>query len=197
VTVGLPPPPQQQQQRLGDRHVAVLVALAAADVDAHAPGIDVADRKREPLAQAQPGAVEQDEEDPVAQLAHRGEQAVHLRAREHIRQALRARRLDHPLPVPGPVEDVAIDELETAAVDVDRAPGVGLQQIGEIDPQLLSAQVIGTAVEEGGGAAHRAGVALLGLAGHALERQGTPQGGVALVETGLLGGIHGNTLLGR
>lgn len=197
MAVGLPPAPQQEQQGLGDRHVAILVALAAADVQAHTPGIDVADLQRQPLAQAQPGAVEQDEEDAIAELAHRAEEGEHLRAREHIRQPLRARRLDDPLPVPGPVEDVAVEELEAAAVDVDRAPGVGPQQSGEVDPQVLGAQVIGAALEEAGGAAHRAGVALLGLRGHALELQGTQQGGIALVETGLLGGIHGHTLLGR
>ena len=197
MTVGGPPLAQHLQQRRGDRHVAVLVALAGAHMQAQAVRVDVADLQGQPLAQAQPGAVEGHEEDPVAELAHRAEQPQGLGAGQHIGQAGGARRLDDGGPGPRLVQHMAVEELQPAAVELDRAPGMGLQQLGEVDPQVLRAQVVRTAIEERGGAPHGTGIGIDGLLGHALELEGAQHAGIQGLEPGLFGGIHGGTLLGE
>jgi hypothetical protein len=69
--VGCPPAAQPVEQRVGDRQRAVFVALASAHMNPQPLRVDVADLQRQPFAQTQAGAVEGDEEDPVAALADR------------------------------------------------------------------------------------------------------------------------------
>lgn len=189
-----PPAAQHVQQRLGDRHIAILVALTSAHRDAHPLRVDVAHLQRQPLAQTQPRAVEGGEEDPVAELAYRAQQPQGLLPRQHVRQALWARRLDDLGPVPRPLEHLAVEELQTTAVELDRRPGMGLQERREVGLELLSAQVVGAALEEIGATPDSARVGLDGLLGLTLELQGAQQGGVEGVKPGLLVRIQGDTL---
>ncbi len=184
------------EQRGGDRHVAVLVALAGAHRQAQVVRVDVADRQCQALTQAQPGAVAGHEEDAVAPFAHQAEPSQDLGTGQHIGQADGARRLDDRGPRPRFVQHMAVEELQPTAVELDRAPGVGLQPLGEVDPQVLRGQVVRTAIEERGGAPHRAGIAINGPLGSALELQGAQLASVKGVKPGLFGGVPGGTLLG-
>jgi hypothetical protein len=87
-----------------------------------------ANRQRQPLTETQSGTVEGHEEHSVAQLVDRAEQVVGLLTGEHIGQPLHLRRLDDIDPVPWPLQDMAIEELQTAAIQLDRAPGMGLSR---------------------------------------------------------------------
>ena len=147
-----------------------------------------------PSLRRKPRAVEGGEEDPVAELAYRAQQPQGLLPRQHIRQALRTRRLDDLGPVPRPLEDIAVEELQTTAVELDRRPGMGLQECREVGLELLSRQVVGAALEEIGAAPDGARVGLDGLLGLTLELQGAQHGGVEGVKPGLLDRIHGDTL---
>ena len=173
VLVGLPPLAQHSQQRLCDRHIPILIALAAPNVDAHALPVDIPHLQRQPLSKAQSGAVEGHEEYSVAQFVDRAEQTLGLLPGEHIRQALYPRRLDDIDPIPGSVQDMAIEELQTTAVQLDRAPGVGFEQIGEVRAQLLGAQIVWTAVEILGGTSDCTRVRVLCGLGLSLKLQGT------------------------
>ncbi len=57
MAMSLPALTEQEQGALGQGDVAVAVALAGADVEEHAPGIDVADFQVERFAQAQAAGV--------------------------------------------------------------------------------------------------------------------------------------------
>ena len=190
VLVGLPPLAQHAQQRLGDRHVPILVTLAVADMDAHALPVDIADLQSEPLAQPQAGTVERDEEHPVAQLVDRAQQTQGLLARQHVRKPADMRRFDDIDPVPWSVQDMTIEELQTAALELDCAPRVGFEQIGEVLAHLLGAQIVRTAVEIRRRAPYGTGVSVLRGLGLSLQLQGALHALVQGGKAGLFYGIH-------
>jgi hypothetical protein len=53
MTMSFPELAQEQERAPGQRDIPIVVALAGADVQEHALGIDVADLQPKPLAQAQ------------------------------------------------------------------------------------------------------------------------------------------------
>ena len=78
--------PQALQGALGQRHIAVLIALATADVQEHAFGINVADLEAQPFAQAQATGVNEQQADMLIRRGHRGEHTADFGSREHHRQ---------------------------------------------------------------------------------------------------------------
>ncbi len=78
--------PQAFEGAFGQRHVAVLIALATADVQEHAFGINVANLEAQPFAQAQAAGVNEQQTDVLIRRGHRGEHAAHLGSGEHHRQ---------------------------------------------------------------------------------------------------------------
>ena len=78
--------PQALQGEFGQRHVAIPIALASADVQEHALGIDVADFEAQAFAQAQAAGVNEQQADALIGRGHRGEHAADFRGGEHHRQ---------------------------------------------------------------------------------------------------------------
>ena len=70
---------------------------------------------------------------------------------------------------------------------------MGLHQRHEVGLEVLSRQVVGTAVEEIGAPPDGARIGLDGLLGLALELQGAQHGGIQGVKPGLRDGIRGDT----
>jgi len=58
MAVGFPERPEQNQRALRQRHVAITIAFASADVDEHALGIDIAYLQPQALAQTQSTGVD-------------------------------------------------------------------------------------------------------------------------------------------
>jgi hypothetical protein len=77
---------QEQQGAFGQRDIAVLVTLAAADVNEHPFGINVADLQAQPFAQAQAAGVNGDQADAMVQGGDGCQNAAHLGAGEHDRE---------------------------------------------------------------------------------------------------------------
>lgn len=69
---------QELEGALRQRDVTIGVALAAADVQEHALGVDVADLKIQAFAQAQAAGVDQAQGDPMIQGRDLGENAAHF-----------------------------------------------------------------------------------------------------------------------
>jgi hypothetical protein len=86
MAVGFPLLAQQPERAFGQRDITVLIALASADVQEHAFGINVADLKAQPLAQAQAAGVNEDQTDPMIQRGHLRQDAAHFGSREDHRQ---------------------------------------------------------------------------------------------------------------
>jgi len=83
MAVGFPLFPQEFQRALGQRHVAVAVALAPADVQEPALGIDVAHLQAQAFAQPQAAGVDEGEPNAMIQGGHGGQEAAHLGGGEH------------------------------------------------------------------------------------------------------------------
>ena len=77
---------QEQQGAFGQRDIAVLVALAAADVQEHAFRIDIADLEPHAFAQPQAAGVNGGQADAMIQGGHQGQKAADLVGGENDRQ---------------------------------------------------------------------------------------------------------------
>jgi len=86
MTMRFPVFPQALEGACGQRHVAILIALATADVQEHALGINIADLEAQPFAQAQAAGVNEQQADVLIWRGHRGEHAADFGGGEHHRQ---------------------------------------------------------------------------------------------------------------
>jgi len=101
-------------------------------------------------------------------MGHR-EQALDLIACDPIGQTLGLRGLDKIGLFPGLVEFLDIEELQAIQIELDGAPGLGLEPLDEtIDPLCLS-EVIDLTAETGNDPADGAGIDFEGLGAQALE----------------------------
>ena len=78
--------PQVLEGALGQRHVAIPIALARANVQEHAFGINVANLEAQPFAQAQAAGVNEQQADVLIRRGHRVEHAADFGGGEHHRQ---------------------------------------------------------------------------------------------------------------
>ena len=86
MTMRFPMFPQVLEGAFGQRHVAIPIALATAEVQEHAFGIDVPDLEAQPFAQAQAAGVNEQQADVLIRRGHRGEHAADFGGGEHHRQ---------------------------------------------------------------------------------------------------------------
>lgn len=86
MTMSLPLLAQELKRAHGQRHVTILIAFAAADVQEHAFGVDVADLKPETLAQTEAAGVDGDQSDAMIQERNAGKDLAHFGGREDDRQ---------------------------------------------------------------------------------------------------------------
>ena len=73
---------QEVEGAFGKRDVAIGVALAAANVQEHAFGVDVADLQAQAFAQAQAAGIDQGQADPVIEGDDAGQDPAHFGGRE-------------------------------------------------------------------------------------------------------------------
>ena len=86
MAMGFPLLAQEQQRAPGQRDIAVLVALAGADVQEHAFRIDIADLEPHAFAQAQAAGVDGGQAHAMIQRGHQGQNPADLVGRENDRQ---------------------------------------------------------------------------------------------------------------
>lgn len=78
--------PQALEGDFGQRHVAIPITLATADVQEHALGINIADFEAQAFAQAQAAGVNEQQAGVLIGRGHRGEHAADFRGGKHHRQ---------------------------------------------------------------------------------------------------------------
>ena len=78
MTMGFPLLAQEEQGALRQWDVAVLITFAAADVEEHALGIDVADLEIQTFPETEPAGVEGDEADAMVQSWDHGQDPAHF-----------------------------------------------------------------------------------------------------------------------
>ena len=136
------------EQPLGERHVAVLAALALADVDGHAVGVEVRHLEPDDLADAEAPRVGGRQQEAMPGVGAGAQQAPDLRAAEDVGQLLGLLgRRDVEIRRRAAEGDV-IEEAEGVRRLAARAPGQLslLDQVGEIGLDLLVGQLIRRAV---------------------------------------------------
>lgn len=82
VAMGFPLLAQELEGALRQRNIAITIALAAADVQEHAFGVDVADLQAQGFTQAQSAGVDGDQADTVVEDLYSGQHATHLGSRK-------------------------------------------------------------------------------------------------------------------
>jgi hypothetical protein len=167
-------------------HEAVLASLAAADMDLGTGAVDIADPQSQGFAQTQAQAIGRQQERPVAPLATRPDDPCDLIDADHIGQRVHHRRLEHVHPRPLPLQDVFVEELQSAALDLHQAPRSLVDQRGEVGLEVFRVQSIRTAIEVCGYPAQRSCVTIDRLRCLALELQCSKMLRVQCVKTGLL-----------
>jgi len=141
------------QQASGQRHTAILVALAAAHPEQAACAVEVGDTHTQDLAQPQATTIGQTQHEPLARLAHGGQQAADFLGTEDDGQFLRLAgegKVRHELATP---QDVGIEEAQGTGGLVEGTPGDLLVD----EMQLEGSQLVGTGLIRGAaGEAHQA-----------------------------------------
>ena len=168
----------------------VLVALAAANVDLMECGIDIAHFKGQGLAQAQAHGIGGEDKDPVTQLASGGNEGADLVTSENVRQRLDLRGLDDLKPGPIKLEDVFPKEMQAIAVNLHGTPRMAIDQGGEVQFELLSAELIGNTIVIFSQAPHGPRIAINGCSTIAVQLQGSKVLNIKCVEAFLFIGIH-------
>ena len=125
------------QGGLRSREEAILIALRVADRPPPTGRVDIAHRQTPAFAEAPAKAVGGEEKDPVAEPARGHEPALGLLDGEDIGPALGLWRLDQVDIYPGLTPHIGLEELQPLPVELDRTPGVRLQQRREIVGQRL------------------------------------------------------------
>lgn len=174
VTMGFPLLTQPLQGAPGQRHVTILIALALADVQEHAPGVNVADLELEAFAQTQAAGVNGGQTNAVIQKCDACQNAAHLGDAEDDRQfelGIGANQLD--LGRPGTAEGFLPEKLEgTEGLGGSLAGDLldGLE-MDEVLAELLGGDLIGRRVEVFAELANAGEVSLFGAGADGQELQ--------------------------
>jgi len=162
--MALPMRAQQMQRALGQRHIAVAIAFAGADVQQHAPGVDILDCQPQALAQAQAARVDRGQGGAmIGQLDFGKEQPHFLRRKHHRQLELRLRAHQLHLDRPGPAQRFFPEQF-------DGADGLGgglagdlfvALEVDEVLAELLRCDGFGRLAEVLGELAHAVPVGLL------------------------------------
>jgi len=142
MAMGFPAFPEQEQGALRQGDVAVAVALAGADVEEHALGVDVADFQVEGFAQAQAAGVDGGQGDAMIQGGDGGQDLAHLGGGEDDGESELGGGADQlDLGRPGTAEGFFPEELEGA--DGLGGGGAGEMPFG-LEVEKVLAQFFGT-----------------------------------------------------
>ena len=165
-------------------------------MDPHVVRVDVADGEPDAFAKAQAHAVAGKEEDLIAQDPGCGKQLPHLLDGENIRNSGCLGRFDQRDILPRLVQYPGVEEFQAVEVELDRAPGVRVQDLREIIEQLAGAEIVQPAIEIVSDTPDRPGVGFDGLWLQTAKFEALKMLLVLLVEVGILrhGGVHCNLL---
>jgi hypothetical protein len=188
--------PQHPQGFVRQRHQSVLVAFGITNMDPHLVRVNIADSEPDAFAKTQPHAVAGEKEDFVAQDRGCGKQLPHLFGGKDIRDSGYPGRLDQGDIFPGFVQYPGVEELQTIKVELDRAPGMRVQEFREIIAQLAGVEIVNSAIEIVADTPDRPGVGVNGLWLQTAQLEALQMLLVLLVEAGILrqGGVRCNLL---
>ena len=168
--MGLPELPQDLQGFAGQRHIAILGALAV-DMEEHAGAVHILHPEIDALVQPQAAGIDGGKAGTVAVQADQVEDAAHLLDAQDDRQLLFPLGPDKLDRRPVAPAGVVVEELDTAQGDGDGCPCVFFD-IGEVE-EILAKFLLGDPVRRlvvvFGELADGAQVRLLGFLGHAAE----------------------------
>lgn len=191
------PGPQAAQRSVGEigqRQESILAALTTAHMHLIAPAIDIAHLQRKRLAETKSQRIGGQQEYPVAEFTGGTNQPADLFESENIGERLDLWRLDDLDPGPVAFKHVFVEKLQAITVYLDGAPGMRIDQVGEVGGQLLNAQMIGATIEVSRNPAQCTGIGIDGFVTQALKFQGPEMLLVQVVVSALFGWFHDKLL---
>ncbi len=138
---------QDMQRVVRQRHQPVLVALGVAKMNPHVDGVDIANGQTDSFAKVQPHAVGGKEKDFVAQPVGCGKQPAQLLDGQNIRDPGCLWWFDQGNVLPGFVYYPGVEKLQAIQIELDCAPGMVFQKLGEIIKQLIGCKVVNPTIE--------------------------------------------------
>ena len=141
MTMGFPLQTEEFGRPLGQGHIAVVVALAATDVEEHAAGINVADLDAQGFAQTQAAGIDEGEADAMIEGGDGGEDAADFNGGEDDGQfGLGIGADEFQLVGPGAFEGFLPEKLEGAD---DLGAGLAGDFLFGLEMNAILAEVLG------------------------------------------------------
>ena len=174
MAVGHPILAQHVQGALGQRHIAIFVALAASDVDEHPGTVEVGDLQPDAFAQAQATGIDRRQAQPVMGQPDGLKQALHLVGGQDIGERLgflgTYQNQNLPLPLKGHGKE-GFDAAHGLG-DGRRGPFLDIGDRQKILSDLGLSELIGRRIEMLRQHPHGADVGITGTFGFPLQLQG-------------------------
>ena len=111
MAVTAPEAAQRLQGHCRQGDIAILAALAITDVHTPLAAIDISDLQSQTLCNPKAQAIDHQQKDPVAQLAHRVDQEMNFLPSWNVRQRAHTRGTDNLDPFHLPPQHIAVEEL--------------------------------------------------------------------------------------
>ncbi len=166
--MGPPVGAEHRQEGRGERHVPVLIALAA-NVQDEAGAVDLGHLQTRPFQQAQPARVDRRQTNPVDRDPDRRQDAADLVTTQDHRQRLLRGRADDAQQGPRPAKGLFEEEPDPAQGDRRRRARdlLLVRQVQEVLPQVVFGDLVRTSVVMVGELTHGVHVAALRPCGEA------------------------------
>jgi len=165
---------QQMECGLGQRNVAVLGALAAVDMDHHAPAVDIGDFEMARFVKAQAAGIHGGEKEVVREVFDLGQKASDLFDAQDGWQAVFVLGAQDGKNVPVARQHMDVEKTNAAVADAHRfgRPAVDVFTMEEVLLELGFADQIGSLVIKLREHPHRAGIGFLSRFSFPIELQG-------------------------
>ena len=125
---------------IGKWNETVLMALTTANMNLFSFSVDIAYLKCQGLAEAQAHGIGCKQKGAVAKLICGPDQLFYFGYGEDIGEGLHFGGFDNVYPLPVAFQDMLPEELQAVSVNLDSAPGMGFNQLGEVGFSLFQGQ---------------------------------------------------------
>ena len=174
MLMGFPELAQQVQRALRQGHVTVAIALAGAEVQQHAPRIDIAHLQLEPFTQPQAAGVDRGQGDALIQGGDAGQNVAHFGGGEddgqfELRGGAGELNLGGPAALEGDLPEV-FDGADGLGGGLAGEVALGLE-VNEVLAEILGTELIGGTVEVLAQLADTGPITLLGAGLEGQQRQ--------------------------
>lgn len=155
MPVLLPEFPQHLQGEFRHDDEPISIALGMADMQEHALTVDVCDGERKRFAQAQAHAVGDEPEGFEARLLGAADDACDRVTCDDVGKVCDGGWANDLQPWQGLTEHMLVVAADAVAIDLDEAPGSGIDEVCEVAGEVIGREIVRATIEVGADAAQR------------------------------------------